>query len=85
MFTQQFFVEGLGCASYLVGCEAKGIAAVIDPDRDVQKYLETAQGRGLKITHIMPTTFRGIPSLSHAPVRKFICTKTAAQNSHIRY
>jgi hypothetical protein len=35
MFTQQFFVEGLGCASYMVGCEAMGIAAVIDPDRQV--------------------------------------------------
>jgi len=55
MYTQQFFVEGLGCASYLVGCEAKGIAAVIDPDRDVQKYLDTAQSRGLKITHIIET------------------------------
>ena len=55
MFTQQFFVEGLGCASYLVGCEAKGVAAVVDPDRDVQKYLDTAQSRGLKITHIIET------------------------------
>jgi hydroxyacylglutathione hydrolase len=55
MFTQQFFIEGLGCASYLVGCEAKGIAAVIDPDRNVQKYIETAQNRGLKITHIIET------------------------------
>ncbi|MBN8656334.1 MAG: MBL fold metallo-hydrolase [Anaerolineae bacterium] len=55
MFTEQFFVEGLGCASYIVGCEAKGIAAVIDPDRDIQKYLETAQNRGLKITHIIET------------------------------
>ncbi len=55
MFTQQFFIEGLGCASYLVGCEAQGIAAVIDPDRDVQKYLNAAQGRGLKITHIIET------------------------------
>lgn len=55
MFVQQFFVEGLGCASYLVGCEAKGIAAVVDPDRNVQKYLETAQSRGLKITHIIET------------------------------
>ena len=55
MFTQQFFIEGLGCASYLVGCEAKGVAAVIDPDRDVKKYLETAQSRGLKITHIIET------------------------------
>ncbi|RPJ20153.1 MAG: MBL fold metallo-hydrolase, partial [Chloroflexi bacterium] len=49
MFTQQFFVEGLGCASYLVGCEAQGIAAVIDPDREIQKYLDVAQSRGLTI------------------------------------
>jgi len=55
MFTQQFFVEGLGCASYIVGCEAQGIAAVIDPDRNVQKYLDVAQSRGLKITHIIET------------------------------
>ena len=55
MFTEQFFIEGLGCASYIVGCEAKGIAAVIDPDRDVQKYLEAAKSRGLKITHIIET------------------------------
>jgi len=55
MFTQQFFVEGLGCASYLVRCEAQGIAAVVDPDREVQKYLDAAQSRGLKITHIIET------------------------------
>jgi hydroxyacylglutathione hydrolase len=55
MYTQQFFVEGLGCASYLVGCEAEGVAAVIDPERNVQKYLDTAIARGLKITHIIET------------------------------
>jgi hydroxyacylglutathione hydrolase len=55
MFTQQFFVEGLGCASYIVGCEAKGIAAVVDPDREVQKYLDVASSRGLTITHIIET------------------------------
>jgi glyoxylase-like metal-dependent hydrolase (beta-lactamase superfamily II)/rhodanese-related sulfurtransferase len=55
MFTQQFFIEGLGCASYLVGCEAEGVAAVIDPDRSVQKYLDAAAARGLKITHIIET------------------------------
>src|SRR5512143_3351781 len=55
MYLQQFFVDGLGCASYLVGCEAKGVAAVIDPERDVQKYLDVAQSRGLKITHIIET------------------------------
>ena len=55
MYVQQFFVEGLGCASYLIGCEAEGVAAVIDPDRNVKKYLEVATARGLKITHIIET------------------------------
>ena len=55
MYLQQFFIDGLGCASYLVGCEAQGVAAVVDPDRDVQKYLDVAQERGLKITHILET------------------------------
>lgn len=55
MYFQQFFVEGLGCASYLVGCESARVAAVIDPDRDVQKYLDDAATRELKITHIIET------------------------------
>jgi hydroxyacylglutathione hydrolase len=55
MFIQQFLVDGLGCASYLLGSEAKGAAAVVDPERDVQKYIDTAQARGLKITHIIET------------------------------
>ena len=55
MFTQQFFIEGLACASYLVGCEAAGVAAVVDPDRDIRKYLELAKDRGLTITHIIET------------------------------
>ncbi len=55
MYTQQFFVEGLGCASYIVGCEAQGVAAIVDPDREIQKYLDVAAERGLKITHIIET------------------------------
>lgn len=55
MYVQQFFTDGLGCASYLIGCEGAGVAAVIDPDRDVQKYLDVAQAHGLKITHILET------------------------------
>lgn len=55
MFTQQFFIEGLGCASYLVGSDEQRVAAVIDPDRDVQKYLDAADEHGVKITHIIET------------------------------
>ena len=42
MFLQQFFVRGLGHASYLVGDGEAGLAAVIDPRRDVDAYLELA-------------------------------------------
>lgn len=55
MVVEQFFIPGLGCESYLIGDEAAGVAAVIDPDRDVSRYLEAAQARGLKITHIVET------------------------------
>jgi len=55
MFTQQFFIDGLACASYLIGCESMSVAAVVDPDRDVRKYLDAARNRGLKITHIIET------------------------------
>jgi glyoxylase-like metal-dependent hydrolase (beta-lactamase superfamily II)/rhodanese-related sulfurtransferase len=55
MYIEQFFIEGLGCASYLVGCEAHRIAAVVDPDRDIGKYLDAARSRGGTITHIIET------------------------------
>ena len=55
MYVEQFFVDGLGCASYLVGCEAQGVSVVVDPDRDVQRYINAAAGRGMKITHIIET------------------------------
>jgi glyoxylase-like metal-dependent hydrolase (beta-lactamase superfamily II)/rhodanese-related sulfurtransferase len=55
MYVEQFFVDGLGCASYLLGCEARGVAAVVDPDRDVQRYIDAAAARGMKITHVIET------------------------------
>lgn len=55
MIFHQFFIDGLGCASYLLGSEQQGIAVVVDPDRDIQKYLDFAAGHKLKITHIIET------------------------------
>lgn len=55
MYSEQFFIDGLGCTSYILGCEASGVAAVIDPDRDVEKYIRSAKKRGLRITHIFET------------------------------
>jgi hydroxyacylglutathione hydrolase len=53
VLVEQFFLGCLAHASYLIGSE--GIAAVIDPQRDVDLYIETADRNGLKIEHIIET------------------------------
>ena len=55
MFVKQFVDEGLGNSSYIVGSEAAGVAAVIDPQRDVDRYLQAAEGLGLRLTHVLDT------------------------------
>lgn len=47
--------DGLAQLSYLVGDDAAGVAAVVDPRRDVECYLAMARDRGLGIAHIVET------------------------------
>src|SRR5262249_42036794 len=47
--------DGLAHLSYLVGDRASGRAAVIDPRRDVDVYLELARQHRLTITHAVET------------------------------
>lgn len=53
MHFRQFYLSCLAHASYLIG--SKGEAAVIDPQRDIDIYLDEASARGLKITHVIET------------------------------
>ena len=55
MFFKQFKVDGLGCYSYLIGCPTDGTAWVVDPERHVAQYVETAQENGLQITDVFDT------------------------------
>ena len=55
MYLQQFFVEGLGHASYLIGSDTTREAAVVDPRRDTRAYLEAAQQAGLRIRYVLET------------------------------
>jgi hydroxyacylglutathione hydrolase len=55
VFLRQFVNEELGNSSYLIGSEATGLAAVIDPQRDVDRYLQVADGLGLRLTHAFDT------------------------------
>jgi len=53
MYFEQFYLSCLAHASYMLG--SGGEAAVVDPQRDVDIYLQAAQEQGLKICHIFET------------------------------
>jgi hydroxyacylglutathione hydrolase len=55
MRLQQFAIEGLGHLSTLIADESAGVAAVVDPRRDVDVYLDAARSGGLRITHLVET------------------------------
>lgn len=52
---ERFYDAVLAQASYLVGDETSGVAAVIDPRRDIDLYLEAARARGLRIGYVVLT------------------------------
>ena len=55
MYLEQFFVEGLGHASYLIASESAHEAAVIDPRRDVQIYRDAAAKIGATLRYAIET------------------------------
>lgn len=57
MFFRQYYLGCLSHASYLVGDQSTGQAAVIDPQRDIAEYLADAESNGLRITRVIETHF----------------------------
>jgi hydroxyacylglutathione hydrolase len=53
VFFEQFYVRGLGHASYLVGSDETGEALLFDPQRDVSGYFDVARAQGLRINHAL--------------------------------
>lgn len=53
MYFKQFYLACLAHASYLIGSD--GEAAVVDPQRDVDEYIEAAQAQGLTIKYVIET------------------------------
>ncbi len=57
MFMRMVYDEKLAQAAYLIGCQRTGEAVVVDPERDVDRYIDLAEKNGLRIvataeTHI---------------------------------
>jgi len=55
MLLRQIFDSKLAQYAYLIGCPATGEALVIDPERDVDRYIEAAEAEGLRLTAVAET------------------------------
>jgi len=55
MIFRQITHDDLGCASYLVGDEDAGVAAVVDPRFEIDAYIEYARYAGVHIDHVLET------------------------------
>jgi glyoxylase-like metal-dependent hydrolase (beta-lactamase superfamily II)/rhodanese-related sulfurtransferase len=55
MILHQFYLNCLAHASYLVGDHQTRVAAVVDPQRDIDQYLAFAEAHGLRIAHVFLT------------------------------
>lgn len=55
MILKQYYLGCLSHASYLIGDESSRTAAVVDPQRDIQQYLDDARANSLDIKHVILT------------------------------
>jgi hydroxyacylglutathione hydrolase len=54
---KQYYLGCLAHASYLIADQAHGEAAVVDPQRDVEQYLDDATEAECRIEHVFLTRF----------------------------
>lgn len=55
MLMRMIYDDRLAQAAYLLGCQKTGEAIVIDPERDVDRYIAAAAKEGLRITAVAET------------------------------
>ncbi len=78
MFFRQVFEPKLAQYAYLIGCQRTGEAIVIDPQRDIDRYLKIAAEEGLRLvaateTHIHADFLSGVRELAKsARVRAYL-------------
>jgi hydroxyacylglutathione hydrolase len=55
MLLERLYDDGLAQAAYLLGCESTGTAILVDPNRDVQRYIQAAARRKMRIVMVTET------------------------------
>src|SRR6185503_16086246 len=73
---KQFYLGCLAHASYYIGSETE--AAIIDPQRDIQQYLDEANANGQTIKYIIETHSHADFVSGHIE----LAAKTGAQTDH---
>jgi glyoxylase-like metal-dependent hydrolase (beta-lactamase superfamily II)/rhodanese-related sulfurtransferase len=69
MILKQYYLGCLAHASYLVGDQDAGVAAVVDPQRDVEQYVVDAQQLRCRIAHVFLTHFHADFIAGHLELR----------------
>ena len=69
MFLKQYYLGCLAHASYLIADEASATAIVVDPQRDIQQYLDDAAQLGVQIRHVFLTHFHADFLAGHLELR----------------
>ena len=77
MFLRQIFDPSLAQYAYLIGCQQTGEAVIVDPQRDVDRYLRAAAAEGLEITaatetHIHADFLSGTRELAERGVKVYL-------------
>ncbi len=70
MVLEQYYLGCLAHASYLIADEASGLAAVVDPQRDVEQYLDDSARLGCRIAHVFLTHFHADFVAGHLELRE---------------
>lgn len=69
MQLKQYYLGCLAHASYMIADERTKVAAIVDPQRDIDQYLADAEARGWKIQHVFLTHFHADFLAGHIELR----------------
>ena len=69
MIFERYYLACLAHASYLIADQQSGEAAVVDPQRDIDCYLDSAAKLGCRICHVFLTHFHADFVAGHLELR----------------
>jgi hydroxyacylglutathione hydrolase len=80
MLLERIYDDALAQASYLIGCQESGTAIIVDPNRDVARYIDAADRHSLRLeyiteTHIHADFVSGARDLARATGAKLLLSR----------